>query len=81
MSAPCYDCVHRRNLPGSAHSNCVATRGGGIEGVRDALTPAPGKPAAVTLNPHGVRMGWAYWPVNFDPIWVRSCALYQEKQT
>ena len=23
MSAKCYDCIHRRNLPGDAHSRCA----------------------------------------------------------
>jgi len=27
----------------------------------------------VILNPHGVINGWAFWPYNFDQIWVKFC--------
>jgi hypothetical protein len=23
---------------------------------------------------HGVRRGWFNWPVDFDPVWLRSCS-------
>lgn len=29
----------------------------------------------VKQNPHGVRNGWAQWPMQMDTIWVESCAL------
>lgn len=29
--------------------------------------------AIVKVNPHGLNNGWAYWPFNFDPIWIESC--------
>lgn len=56
MSKPnCYDCIHRRSVPGDAHSSCA------------------NQTAKVTGSPHGIRMGWFYWPVNFDPTWLQSC--------
>ena len=24
-------------------------------------------------NVHGVRKGWFWWPINFDPVWLLSC--------
>lgn len=27
----------------------------------------------VKFSDHGTRMGWAFWPFNFDPVWLISC--------
>ena len=35
--------------------------------------------AYVALKPHGVKNGWASWPLDFDPIWVEDCKFFQEK--
>lgn len=32
--------------------------------------------AFVNLNNHGVQSGWAFWPYDFDPVWVDSCDSY-----
>lgn len=29
--------------------------------------------AVVRGNPHGIKMGWFLWPLNFDPTWLISC--------
>ena len=29
--------------------------------------------AEVKANEHGIVKGWFSWPVNFDPIWLKSC--------
>lgn len=33
----------------------------------------------VELNPHGVKNGWASWPLDFDPIWVEKCQCFRDK--
>jgi hypothetical protein len=34
----------------------------------------------LTLNPHGVKNGWAEFPWNYDPIWVEGeCRYYSKK--
>jgi hypothetical protein len=33
----------------------------------------------VKLDPHGVKNGWANWPINFDPTWVIECPFYTQK--
>jgi hypothetical protein len=38
-----------------------------------------GEPA-VKLNEHGVKNGWADWPLNFDPVWVEDCKFFEEKE-
>jgi len=35
--------------------------------------------AEVKLDSHGVKNGWAWWPLNFDPIWVNECKGFKEK--
>jgi hypothetical protein len=29
--------------------------------------------AIVKGNNYGVKMGWFFWPVNYDPVWLISC--------
>ena len=36
------------------------------------------KEELVQLNDHGVKNGWASWPIDFDPIWIEKCAFYTE---
>ena len=35
--------------------------------------------AHVTGDPHGVKMGWFFWPYNFDPLWLKTCDGFEEK--
>ena len=86
----CYDCVFRGKVPGSAHSSCnVLSKDGksidplaelalatGIAKIRDEQ----GRDA-VKLDPIGIQGGWAMWPINFDPVWVDSCAFYKSKES
>ena len=72
----CYTCLHRGTLPGDAHSECT-------EGLKQCLSGLSKSEVTirVSLNPHGVRNGWAMWPFNFDPIWIDSCNSYVNKTT
>ena len=27
------------------------------------------------------RMGWFYWPINFDPVWLLECNGHTPKET
>jgi hypothetical protein len=88
MSKPnCYNCKHRGTVPGSAHSSCKilsSTISDKQKTIEMELLLATGQIRMfdektnrdlVELNPHGVRNGWATWPMDFDPIWVDSCAF------
>jgi len=82
----CYKCPHRRDVPGSAHSACAQgvpavlhsmiafTTGNMLAGYCDENGNA-----FLQFDPHGVKMGWCTWPVNFDPVWV-ECYLPIEKK-
>ncbi len=86
----CYECEYRRDIPGDAHSCC--RRPDLARNKKRLLTllafqQDPERTAAaennvygITLNPHGIKMGWAMWPENFDPTWVGTCNGFKEKQ-
>ena len=57
----CYKCKNRGEVPGSAHSNCVAVT------------------AKVAGSDYGIKSGWFFWPINFDPVWLESCDSFKVK--
>ena len=65
MSKPnCYDCIHRGDLPGDCHVQCLH----------------PGRKALnVEGNPRGIKRGWFFWPYNFDPVWLQACDGFTAK--
>jgi hypothetical protein len=76
MKPNCYECKYRSSLPGDCHSafthpNVFTLMVSAISGL--CLSPVVG-------NQHGIDNGWFYWPVNFDPIWLESCALFEPTQ-
>ena len=93
MSAPnCYECKHRGNVPGDAHSCCRHPSAQGdldnplgalfaiLAGVQ-RVPPTQGASTVklnITGNDHGIRSGWFNWPWNFDPIWLESCDGFEK---
>ena len=85
----CYTCKHRRNIAGDCHISCACPKHGldtssGLLGLVSLLAGRVGAVCSsnamgVSLNPHGIKNGWCYWPFNFDPIWVNSCNSYDPK--
>lgn len=85
----CFQCKHRRNIPGDAHSQCVHPLING-DGDNDmfsaiiALVDGSAIKAAEQLDiqaePHGVRSGWFFWPANFDPRWLLNCNGFESKE-
>ena len=90
----CYDCKHRGDLAGSAHSNCnhpdtASSRDNPLAGLVALLGKRVGGPvidagSAVKLgikaSPHGVLKGWFQWPFNFDPVWLQACNGFEPKE-
>ena len=84
----CYNCKFRGNVSGSAHSSCKVISCTGNEKSFELevllashqvqLMDGDNNPI-VKLSPHGVKNGWANWPLNFDPVWVESCKFFTEK--
>ena len=76
----CYECKYRGNVPGDAHSCCNYP--GNNTGMLSFFAPENSKNArelGVKADAHGVRMGWFMWPVNFDPVWLKSCNGFEKK--
>ena len=49
----CWECKHQREVIGSAHIACA-------------------KPSLTIMksgDPHGIKRGWFFYPLNFDPTW------------
>ena len=63
----CYQCKHRRTIPGDAHTQC-------------AFQWNPKKQAIPEGSPRGIENGWWYFPFNFDPIWmIGECGEFDAK--
>ena len=82
MTRPnCYECKYRGTVPGDCHSCCrhpkVKSSHDTFAGIVDAML-GKDKDTVEELNimadVHGVRSGWFFWPVNFDPTWLLSCS-------
>lgn len=83
----CFNCVHRGTVAGSAHSSCnalvesfgeKATAVGLLVTLGQAQIEVGGEPA-IEFERRGIEMGWATWPINFDPVWLKYCKLKREK--
>jgi hypothetical protein len=89
MSKPnCYECIHRGEVPGDAHSCCnhplVKQDGNPFGAIVDMLS-GKNVAAAVQLDikgdATGIRRGWFMWPANFDPVWLLNCNGFTPKET
>lgn len=85
-AANCYECAHRGNVPGSAHSSCDVLRartgksGGEMLAAMVMMTSGVVDVAGVRVsgNHHGIRSGWFSWPVDYDPAWLTECTGFEE---
>lgn len=77
----CYQCKYRGTVPGSAHSSCQhpAVEGKEFElAIFFAMAPSAFSDTVVA-NRHGIEKGWFMWPLDFDPVWIEKCALFEDK--
>lgn len=71
----CYDCKHRRDVPGDAHSQCAHPSIVSPSMIGDAI-----RRLNVTGDIHGIRHGWFFWPFNFDPVWLKTCDGFEPRK-
>jgi hypothetical protein len=87
----CYKCLHRGELPGSAHSRCNHPAFGTSNPLNEVLAilgsvgRGPGvrveaEGCKVEGHPHGIKNGWFQHPYNFDPAWLVSCTGFVGKR-
>ena len=80
----CYKCKYRGGLVGDAHSECRNPLIGETDRLMSILYVSTGlrsgvmKRLNISLDPHGVKNGWATWPINFDPVWIETCEGFTE---
>lgn len=61
---PCYRCAYKTDVPGNAHLQCSYAWNPDCESVPIG-------------HPHGIKMGWFYFPMLFDPTWgPDTCAAF-----
>lgn len=95
MKPNCYDCKWRRGIAGDAHSQCVHPDSGNkgddplmglVAMLGKRMGPTHGIESlgsdklGISGDPHGVRSGWFMWPINFDPVWLKSCNGFESKE-
>lgn len=82
----CYECKWRRNLAGDCHSRCSHPQ---ISQEDEILTPlfmilgkvSPlEKRMNVRFDEYGIKMGWAAFPINFDPTWIVTCDGFEKSE-
>ena len=82
MDKKCDKCKHRRSIPGDAHSECKhpsINEGDSILALLGSSSPSI-RDLNIQANPHGIKMGWFTWPVNFDPVWLENCEGFEENE-
>ena len=88
MTKPnCYECKHRCNVAGSAHSSCKHPLIKGKELIAVMSIMARGKVISgygtnylkVSGESHGIISGWFSYPMDFDPVWLIECNGYETR--
>lgn len=76
----CYKCKHRADLSYSAHSECKHPLLSETDRLLAAMTIVAGHRIPhtnVSGSAHGIRNGWFMWPLNYDPVWLESCDMFE----
>ena len=96
MKGPdCYQCIHRRASQFTAHSACHHPKIRKVENIGKLMMswlqcanrlgvesvecePEPG--LRVKGSAHGIRNGWFGHPLDFDPVWLEGCSVFEPKK-
>ncbi len=80
----CNKCIYRKSIPGDAHLECahpsIENNSLGVFLALMGINSNIAKDLNIRANPHGIRMGWFNWPMNFDPTWLENCDGYKEDE-
>jgi hypothetical protein len=87
--ANCHECKFASRVPGSAHFTCYAITDPVAQGLLTVGAIVPTitlgsedsyvKLPVVKGDIDAGKKGWFFWPMDFDPIWLRWCFLFQQK--
>ena len=84
-NADCYKCKHRGNIEGNTHNCCNHPLIGDYTDLLVKLVRHKGnlpdevKDFNIVANSHGVKQGWFFWPMDFDPVWLNNCDKFETK--
>lgn len=90
MESDCLTCRYRGTVPNSRHSSCKHPRVNDIIGDHDALQILLDRlvnnhvvanfydDLQVEFDRAAIMEGYALFPFNFDPIWLKQCTGYRE---
>ena len=77
--------VEKRKKPKEVHNaneltncyKCIHKRGVSGSCHSSCVKPDP----QMTGNEHGIKSGWFFYPINFDPIWkTKECSNFEAKE-
>jgi hypothetical protein len=81
----CYDCKYCADIVGDAHKECKHPRINECDRILTGFALMAGQKSQamkrlnISGNETGIRGGWFYWPLNFDPIWLETCDGFEKK--
>ena len=78
----CYSCKWRGQTDYSYHSKCNHPFVGGknaIFAMGNTFGMWDFNPLNIKLNSHGLKQGWASFPLDFDVIWLENCDGYEKQ--
>ena len=77
----CYSCKYSEKLSYSCHLQCnhpFVKNENMIYALLNTMGKLTYNPLNIKLNSHGVKNGWATFPIDFDPIWLENCDGFEQ---
>lgn len=90
----CYECKWLgQGPPGDAHRSClhpmiaidcdydpiILVLAGILNTINSTLPCLLKDTLHVEGNEHGIKHGWFYWPISFDPVWLVKCNGFEKR--
>ena len=81
----CHDCAYSRSVPGSTHLQCtfnfvdvsILDQKSPKESFKEFNNHLASIPK---IDDYGAANGWANWPIDFDPIWLKDCGKFSTER-
>lgn len=86
----CFTCKYMGSVTGSCHKKCnhpsiepikpimLLQMAQGVGSINPTRLTVNGIPMQ-KWNKHGIEKGWVIFPMNFDPVWLQYCLMYDKK--
>lgn len=78
--SPCTNCKYKTyGMSGSHHIGCNKIEGEKNKFIAAGLLLQGYRFTKINISEHGIKNGWATWPLDFDSIWIDNCELREEE--